>query len=224
MGLSGAGKSTLLKCIAGLLQPTSGKLFIGKTNIVGLPERRLNPIRRKIGMVFQNGALFDSLNVYDNVSFGLRRHFKMSEEEISEVVHTKLNMVGMSGTEKLMASQLSGGMQKGVALARALAMDPEIVLYDEPTAGLDPITSATVANLIMRTRDNLGVTSVLVSHDITTIKRVSSRMALLHRGVITAEGTPKEMDASDDPVVKQFLMSVINRSISKWDSNNKQEE
>ncbi len=205
MGMSGAGKSTLLKCMAGLQRPTGGQMLIDKIDIARMPEKHLDSIRRRIGMVFQYAALFDSLNVYDNVSFGLRRHNHMSEEAIAEVVHSKLAMVGLPRTEAMLPSQLSGGMQKRVGLARALAMEPDIVLYDEPTAGLDPITSATIADLIVKTRDQVGVTSVIVTHDVPTIKRVASRIAMLHRGKIIAVGTTEEMENSDDPAVRQFM-------------------
>jgi phospholipid/cholesterol/gamma-HCH transport system ATP-binding protein len=205
MGMSGAGKSTLLKCIGGLLRPSGGQLLIDETDISGMSESRLGRIRRKIGMVFQSAALFDSLNVFENVAFGLRRHTDLGEPEIAEVVEHKLSMVGLPRTENLMPSELSGGMQKRVGLARALALDPEIVLYDEPTAGLDPITSATIAELIVKTRDELGVTSVVVSHDIPTIKRVSNRMAMLHGGKIVAAGPVEEMQQSKNPTVMQFM-------------------
>lgn len=205
MGMSGAGKSTLLKCMAGLQHPTSGQLLIDGVDIARMPERDLDNVRRRIGMVFQYAALFDSLNVYDNVSFGLRRHRQLSEEEISEIVRSRLAMVGLPRTEELMPSQLSGGMSKRVGLARALAMDPDIVLYDEPTAGLDPITAATIAELIVKTRDELGVTSVVVSHDIPTINRVANRIAMLHLGKIVASGTVKEMQECQDAAVRQFM-------------------
>lgn len=205
MGMSGAGKSTLLKCIAGLQRPTGGQMMIDGTDIARMPEKDLDGIRRRIGMVFQNAALFDSLNVYENVAFGLRRHSNLREQEIAEVVRQRLAMVGLPRTEALMPSQLSGGMQKRVGLARALAMDPDIVLYDEPTAGLDPITSATIADLIIKTRDQVGVTSIVVTHDVPTIKRVASRIAMLHRGRIIAVGTAEEMENSDNPAVRQFM-------------------
>ncbi len=205
MGMSGAGKSTLLKCIGGLLRPTLGQVQIGGTDIACMKESDLDTVRIKIGMVFQYAALFDSLNVYDNVSFGLRRHRRMPEAKIAEVVRTRLAIVGLPRTEHLMPSQLSGGMQKRVGLARALALDPEIVLYDEPTTGLDPITSATIAELIVKTRDELGVTSMLVSHDIPTIRSVSSRIAMLHGGRIVAVGTIEEMDSHPNPMVAQFM-------------------
>ena len=205
MGMSGAGKSTLLKCIAGLVRPTGGQLLIGGVDIARMNEGELDTIRRKIGMVFQYAALFDSLNVYDNVAFGLRYHTRKNESEIAEVVRAKLSMVGLPRTENLMPAELSGGMQKRVGLARAIAMEPEIVLYDEPSAGLDPITSATIAELIVKARDELGVTSVVVSHDIPTIKRVATKVAMLHRGRIIAMGTFEEMEKSEEPVVKQFM-------------------
>jgi len=205
MGMSGAGKSTLLKCMAGLQRPTGGQMMIEGTDIARMPEDDLDKVRRRIGMVFQYAALFDSLNVYENVSFGLRRHNHPTEEAIAEIVRAKLSMVGLPRTETLMPSQLSGGMQKRVGLARALAMEPDIVLYDEPTAGLDPITSATIADLIIKTRDQVGVTSVVVTHDVPTIKRVASRIAMLHRGRIIAVGTAEEMENSDDPAVRQFM-------------------
>ncbi|MCX8052526.1 MAG: ABC transporter ATP-binding protein [Armatimonadetes bacterium] len=205
MGMSGAGKSTLLKCIGGLIRPTFGAVEIDGVDITRMKESELDAVRVKIGMVFQYAALFDSLNVYENVSFGLRRHKLMSEEEIAEVVRTRLAIVGLPRTENLMPAQLSGGMQKRVGLARALALDPEIVLYDEPTAGLDPITSAAIADLIVKTRNELGVTSMLVTHDIATIKRVASRVAMLHSGKIVAVGTVEEMEDHPNPIVRQFI-------------------
>jgi len=205
MGMSGVGKSTLLKCIAMLIKPTSGEIMIEEQEITGLNETRLRDVRRKIGMVFQYAALFDSLNVYENVSFGLRRHRRLSESEIQSIVAEKLSLVGLSGTENLMPSQLSGGMQKRVGLARALALDPPILLYDEPTAGLDPITAATISQLIIRMRDQLGVTSVVVSHDLALIKQVANRTGMLHRGKIVQVGTWDEMEKSDNPIVRQFI-------------------
>jgi phospholipid/cholesterol/gamma-HCH transport system ATP-binding protein len=205
MGMSGMGKSTLLKCIAGLIRPTGGEIRINGTNITPLKESQLRRIRRKIGMVFQNAALFDSLNVFENVVFGLRHHFKMSESELRTVAAEKLALVGLSGMENFMPSQLSGGMQKRVGLARALALNPEILLYDEPTAGLDPITAATISEQIVRMRDQLGVTSVVVTHDLPVIKQVSSRVGMLHRGKIIEVGTWAEMEKSENPIVRQFI-------------------
>ncbi|MCL5102561.1 MAG: ABC transporter ATP-binding protein [Armatimonadetes bacterium] len=209
MGMSGAGKSTLLKCVAGLLRPSGGQILMDGVDIARMRESELDRIRRRIGMVFQYAALFDSLTVYENVAFGLRRHANLTESQMAEVVKHKLSMVGLPRTESLMPAELSGGMQKRVGLARALALEPEIVLYDEPTAGLDPITAATIAELIVKTRDELGVTSVLVSHDIPTIKRVSNRIAMLHRGKIIALGTVEEMEKSEDPSVRQFMEGSV---------------
>ncbi|MEN6581340.1 MAG: ABC transporter ATP-binding protein [Armatimonadota bacterium] len=205
MGMSGAGKSTLLKCIAGLLRPTGGQLLIDGVDIARMRESQLDDIRRRIGMVFQYAALFDSLTVFENVAFGLRRHTRMTESEITDVVMARLAMVGLAHTESKMPSEMSGGMQKRVGLARALAMNPEILLYDEPTAGLDPITAATIAELIIKARDELGVTSVLVSHDIQSIMSVSSRVAMIHKGRIIASGTTEEMQNCEDATVKQFM-------------------
>jgi len=205
MGMSGVGKSTLLKCISGLLRPTGGEVIVDGVDIARLSETRVREIRRKIGMVFQYAALFDSMNVFENVAFGLRRHRRMSERELRAAVVERLALVGLSGTEKLMPAQLSGGMQKRVGLARALALDPPILLYDEPTTGLDPITAATISELIVRMRDQLGVTSVVVSHDIELIKRVANRIGMLHRGKIITAGTREEIETSDNPVVRQFL-------------------
>ena len=205
MGMSGAGKSTLLKCIAGLLRPTGGQMLVEGTDIARMPEPELEKVRRRIGMVFQYAALFDSLNVYDNVSFGLRRHSALGEEELAEKVKSRLAIVGLPRTEHLMPSELSGGMQKRVGLARALAMDPDIVLYDEPTSGLDPITSATIAEQMCKARDELGVTSVVVTHDIPTIKHVANRIAMIYQGRIVAGGTVEEMERCPDAAVRQFM-------------------
>lgn len=214
MGMSGTGKSTLLKCVGGLLRPTGGQIFVDGTDIARMDEHQLDPIRRRIGMVFQYAALFDSLTVYENVAFGLRRHTRLTENEIAEIVRQKLAIVGLPRTEDLMPSELSGGMQKRVGLARALALDPEIVLYDEPTSGLDPITAAAISELIVKARDELGVTSVVVSHDIMGIKSVANRIAMLHKGRIIAIGTVEEMENNSDPVVRQFMDGRVEGPIS----------
>ncbi len=205
MGMSGVGKSTLLKCIAGLISPNGGQITIDGTNISRMKESQLRDVRRKIGMVFQYAALFDSLNVYENVIFGLKRHTSMTESELRVAAAEKLALVGLSGTEAMMPSQLSGGMQKRVGLARALALDPSIILYDEPTAGLDPITAAAISELIVRMRDQLRVTSVVVTHDLSLIKQVSNRVGMIHRGKIIEVGTWQELESSDNAIVKQFI-------------------
>ena len=205
MGMSGVGKSTLLKCIAGLVRPTSGQVLIGSVDIARMPEGSLRNVRRTMGMVFQYAALFDSLTVFENVAFGLRRHTRMSEVEIRDAVAEKLSKVGLAGAEDLMPSELSGGMQKRAGLARALALDPQILLYDEPTSGLDPVTGASIDELIIRMRDDLCVTSVVVSHDIASITRVADRVAMLYQGRIVAVGTPDEMRNSENEIVRQFM-------------------
>ena len=205
MGLSGSGKSTLLKCLAGLLRPRSGRILIEDTDITAMTEDQMIPIRRRIGLVFQYSALFDSLTIFENVAFSLRRHRRLPPARLRETVMEKLAIVGLPGVEDKYPSQLSGGMQKRAALARALALDPDVLLYDEPTAGLDPIMSAAIDELIVRMREDLSVTSVLVSHDISSIFRVASRAAMLHDGRIIAEGAPDEIRRSDNKIVRQFV-------------------
>ncbi len=205
MGPSGCGKTTLLKLVGGLLKPQRGQIWIGDTEIARLSESALTPIRKRVGLVFQYAALFDSLTVYDNVAFGVRRHITKREDEVSAIVRQKLEMVGMAGTERLYPAQLSGGMQKRVGLARALAMEPSIVLYDEPTAGLDPIMADTIDTLIVRTTRHLQVTSLVVSHDLTSVFHIADRIAMLHEGRILTCGTPDEVRADNQPVVRRFL-------------------
>ena len=205
MGMSGCGKTTLLHCIGGLTAPTSGVIRIGGDQIVGMRETELNHVRERMGMVFQYAALFDSLNVFENVAFGLRRRRRLPFDEIKRLVAEKLSLVGMPGTEKLFPSQLSGGMAKRVGLARAIALSPEILLYDEPTSGLDPVVASVVDELIMQMRDKLGVTSIVVSHNVTSIFRISDKVAMLHEGQVLATGTPAQVQASDNPIVRQFI-------------------
>ncbi len=205
MGMSGCGKTTLLHCIGGLTAPTSGEIRIGDSQIVGMKESDLNHVRERMGMVFQYAALFDSLSVFENVAFGLRRRRRLPIDEIKRMVAEKLALVGLPGTETLYPSQLSGGMAKRVGLARAIALSPEILLYDEPTSGLDPVVASVVDELIMQMRDKLGVTSIVVSHNITSIFRISDKVAMLHEGQVLATGTP-EPDAravgqSDCPAI-----------------------
>ncbi len=205
MGQSGSGKTTLLKLLTGLLRPTSGQILIGETDIAAMTERELDEIRLRIGLVFQYAALFDSLSVYDNIIFGVVRHTKHTRAELDAIVRERLAAVGLSGSEALFPSQLSGGMQKRVGLARALAMQPSIVFYDEPTSGLDPITGHTIDELIMATRDRTKVTSVVVSHHLPSIFKISDRVAMLDKGRIVIDGTPAEVNASQEPVVQAFL-------------------
>jgi phospholipid/cholesterol/gamma-HCH transport system ATP-binding protein len=205
MGMSGSGKTSLLKCMTGLVKPTSGKIAIDGTDIVPMRERELDSIRLKMGLVFQYAALFDSLTVFENVSFGLVYNKKLTRREIEEVVKQRLAEVGMSDTERLYPSQLSGGMQKRVGLARALATEPEILFYDEPTSGLDPVIARSIDELIVETRDRTGTTSVFVSHDIDSIFRIANRIAMLHEGRVIAQGTPEELRASTEPAVREFI-------------------
>ncbi len=205
MGVSGSGKTTLLKIMAGLIRPRSGQVFIDSTDITELSEEELNRVRHRLGVVFQYGALFDSLSVYENVAFALMRHTHLSRDEIDDIVEEKLALVGMPGTQNLMPAQLSGGMQKRVSLARAIAMSPEVLFYDEPTSGLDPVMTTVIGNLIMEMRDRLGVTSVVVSHDIENIFRISDRIGMLHGGTIVAYGTPEEIRELPDERVQQFI-------------------
>jgi len=209
MGVSGSGKTTLLKILAGLLRPASGQVFIDLSDTTRLSEDELNRVRHRLGVVFQFGALFDSLTVYENVSFALTRHTHLSKAEIDDIVEEKLSLVGLPETQSLMPSQLSGGMQKRVGLARAIAMSPEVLLYDEPTSGLDPVMTTVIDNLVMGMRDRLGVTSVIVSHALPSIFRISDRIAMLHDGVIIACGTADEIRASKDERVQQFIQGKV---------------
>jgi phospholipid/cholesterol/gamma-HCH transport system ATP-binding protein len=206
MGMSGMGKSTMVKCIAGLIKPVRGRIFIGDTDIVPLNERELNRVRLDMGMVFQYAALFDSMTVYDNVAFGaLRQNPRLRREELDRIVREKLEMVGMDGAQNRMPAELSGGMQKRVGLARAIATEPRVLLYDEPTSGLDPIMARIIDDLIVAMKNRLGVTSVVISHNMESIWRTADRVAMIHEGTILAEGTPDEIRASRDPIVRQFI-------------------
>lgn len=205
MGMSGAGKSTILKLLMGLIKPAGGEIVIDGTNIVGLSERELGDVRRKMGMCFQYAALFDSLTVAENVAFGLRRHTKLSEEEIARRVAEALKRVGMAGTEELYPAELSGGMRKRVGIARALVMEPEIMLYDEPSAGLDPIMQAVLDELIAELDSQRGMTSVIVTHDVKELFMLCDRIMMLHQGRVLQTGTPEELATSDDERVRQFV-------------------
>jgi phospholipid/cholesterol/gamma-HCH transport system ATP-binding protein len=205
MGLSGGGKTTLLKCIGGLVRPTGGQIFIGDVEIAQMRESQLDEVRSQIGMVFQYAALFDSLTVYENVAFGLRYHGERDEDRIRCVVGEMLDAVGMEGSEEKLPAQLSGGMRKRVGLARALATGPDLLLYDEPTSGLDPIVATVIDELIMRVRDRMGVTSIVVSHDVPSIFQFADRVAMLHGGRIAAIGDVPTIRDHPDPVVRQFV-------------------
>ena len=205
IGPSGSGKSTLLRLIIGLLQPDSGQIWVQGQEISRMSENQLNQVRRHMGMVFQYSALFDSMTVGENVAFGLRQHTDMSEEEIQKIVRRKLRMVGLSGHESDMPNELSGGMKKRVSLARAIAVNPEIVLYDEPTAGLDPIISTTIDRLIVTTRRRLGVTSVVVTHHMTSAFNIADRIVMIYDGTIIEQGNVDEIKRSENRLVQQFI-------------------
>lgn len=219
MGLSGSGKSTLLRCIARLVPVQGGQIVIDGQEITSLPEERLLSFRAKMGMVFQYAALFDSMNVFENIAFGIQRgprrkeNRRLSRLALTRRVAERLRDVGLSGIERRMPSELSGGMRRRVGLARALATDPEIVLYDEPTSGLDPVTAAAIDDLIVATRDRNGVTSVVVSHDMDSIYRIADRVLMLYDGKVQILGTPAQIRASDDPVVRQFITGAIHGPI-----------
>jgi phospholipid/cholesterol/gamma-HCH transport system ATP-binding protein len=210
MGMSGCGKTSLLHCIGGLAPPTSGTIAIDGNQIVGMRESELNTIREHMGMVFQYAALFDFLSVFENVAFGLRRRRRLPEKEVDRIVKEKLALAAVPGTESLFPSQLSGGMAKRVGLARALALEPQILLYDEPTSGLDPIVATVIDEQIMRMRDQLGVTSVVVSHNMPSVLRISDKIAMMNDGRIVAFGTTDEIKKSSDPVVQQFMHGRTN--------------
>lgn len=205
IGPSGSGKSTILRLLIGLLEPTGGKILINGDDVSLFDEDHWNAMRRKMGMVFQYSALFDFLTVGENVAFGLRQHTEMSEEEIQMIVKERLEQVGLPGTQAAYPAELSGGMKKRVSLARATALQPEIVLYDEPTAGLDPIMAENINDLIVKTRETLGVTSILVTHDMNSVFKVADRIALLYETRIAAIGTVEEMRNNPHPVLQKFI-------------------
>lgn len=211
IGRSGGGKSILLKHLVGLIQPDAGAVVIDGEDIVGMDERRLMPVRHKFGMLFQSAALFDSMTVAENVGFALRREADLSEAERDRRVSEALEMVDLPGTEEKKPSELSGGMRKRVGLARAIVYRPAIVLYDEPTTGLDPVVSDSIDQLIVRVRDYLKVTSVVVTHDMRSARRVGQRIVMLHQGRIYVEGTPDEIFRSTDPIVHNFVNGISNK-------------
>ncbi|BCW94763.1 MAG: ABC transporter [Fimbriimonadales bacterium] len=205
MGASGSGKTTLLKCLCGLVKPTAGEVWVEGVNIAPLTERERMPMRLRLGIVFQYAALFDFLTVAQNVAFGLERHRRLRPAQIRAIVRERLAWVGLEGVENLYPSQLSGGMRKRVGLARALAMDPHIVLFDEPTSGLDPVNAYHIDQLITRLNRELGLTAVVVSHDVVSLMRTTHRIVMLDAGRIIAEGAPDAIRASDHPQVQAFL-------------------
>ncbi len=213
LGGSGSGKTVLMKHMIGLLKPDKGQVVIDGEDIVPLDVDGLERVRRKFGMVFQAAALFDSMTVYENVAFPLREHRKLSEDEVRRLVRSKLDLMGLPRTaEAKFPADLSGGMRKRVGLARAIVMDPKIVLYDEPTTGLDPITTDYVDEMILAAKRELRVTSVVISHDIASAFNVADQIAFLHKGVIVENGPPAQLRASQHPAVKVFLQTWFGKN------------
>lgn len=208
IGRSGCGKSVLLKHLIGLIRPDQGEVIIDGQNIVDLPERDLLEVRRKFGMLFQSAALFDSLSVAENISFVLRRERKLTPAEINDRVEEVLEMVELGGIQNKKPSELSGGMRKRVGLARAIIYKPEIVLYDEPTTGLDPVVSDSIDKLIIRVRERLKITTVVVTHDTRSMRRVGQRILMMVNGKIYAAGSPEEIFSSEDPVIHRFVNGI----------------
>jgi ABC-type transport system involved in resistance to organic solvents, ATPase component len=205
IGPSGCGKSTILRLLLGLIRPDEGSVFVGEKDVTRNSAPEWERLRESVGMVFQSAALFDSMTVGENVAFVLREHTQMSEAERMRIVKEKLEVVGLAGTENLYPTELSGGMQKRVAIARAIVRNPSLVLYDEPTTGLDPVTSTIIEDLIVRVARESGATSVVVTHQLSTIFRTADRITMLHKGRVLESGTPEEMKASQDPLVSGFL-------------------
>jgi phospholipid/cholesterol/gamma-HCH transport system ATP-binding protein len=205
MGVSGAGKSVLLRHLIALERPDSGAVYVDEEDIFSMSWKRLNQMRRRLGVLFQDAALFDSLSVWDNVAFPIKEHRGLSRSQIAQRVEEKLAMVGMLRHRAKLPAELSGGMRKRVGLARALAMDPEIVFFDEPTTGLDPVTRAAIYRLIRHAHDATGGTFVIVSHDIEGVLEISDELFMLWNGKIVAQGTPEQIRDSSDPLVHQFV-------------------
>jgi phospholipid/cholesterol/gamma-HCH transport system ATP-binding protein len=209
LGQSGGGKSTMLRLILGILRPTSGDVRYKHLRIPRLSRSKLNLLRSRIGMVYQYSALISSLNVHDNLALPVEELGRMSRKEIDQLVEEKLALVGMSGTEEKMPSELSGGMRKRVSLARALMMDPELILFDEPSAGLDPIMSSVIDELIISLTEKTSATSVVVTHEMDSAFRVATRMAMLYQGAIIQDGAPESFRNAVNPVVRQFVTGEV---------------
>ena len=207
IGPSGCGKTVLLRHVIGLLKPDRGRVVVDKVNLSSLDRVQLNTFRERFGMLFQHAALFDSMNVFENVAFPLREHTKKSEDEIQKIVAEKLALVGLSGIEGKMPSDLSGGMRKRVGLARAIALQPQIILYDEPTTGLDPIMTEAIDNLILEMQHKLKITSVVISHDIPSAFRIADQISMVYKGRIVASGTTEVFRESKNEMVQEFILN-----------------
>lgn len=205
IGKSGCGKSVMLKHIVGLLKPDEGDIIIEGQSIIGIKEKKLYEIRKKFGFLFQGAALFDSMNVEENVGLGLKENLRMDIKEIKRIVADKLELVGLPGTQNMSPSDLSGGMKKRVSLARAISADPQYILYDEPTTGLDPVMSDNIDDLILDLAHKLKVTSIIVTHDIFSVIGIAERVVMMEGGVVYFSGTKDELFASKDPVISEFL-------------------
>ena len=216
IGQSGSGKSVLLKLLIGILDPDGGSIFVDDVEVTSLGREARQETARKFGMLFQAAALFDSMNVGENVAFGLKRRTNLDEAEVAKIVADSLEKVGLRGIESLMPHELSGGMRKRVGLARAIAYRPEIILYDEPSTGLDPIRADAINDLILLLRKEMGVTSIVITHDMVSAYKVADRIAMLYGGKIIAVGTPEEIRDSSDPVVQQFLRGRAEGPIKNW--------
>lgn len=216
IGQSGSGKSVLLKHLIGLLRPDRGEIYVDGVEITRLKEKELHRVTRKFGMLFQGAALFDSLTVEENVSFGLERYTDYPPEKIKSFVEESLEKVGLRGVRHLMPHQLSGGMKKRVGLARAIAYKPEIILYDEPSTGIDPIRADAINELINTMKKELKVTSVVITHDMTSAYKVADRIAMLYDGKIIATDTPEGIRTSPDPYVQQFIRGMVDGPIEFW--------
>ena len=208
IGQSGGGKSVLLKHIIGLIRPDSGQIIIDGIDITNLNDKKLNEVRKKFGMLFQDAALFDSMTVGENVAFPLNEHKRLSRKEINKIVDDKLNLVGLENVTHKMPSELSGGMRKRAGLARAIALDPKIVLFDEPTTGLDPIMRESIDKLIVATQERTKATFVVISHDIESTFTIAHKVAMLYQGKIVAVGTPDEIRSSNNSFVRRFIKDL----------------
>jgi phospholipid/cholesterol/gamma-HCH transport system ATP-binding protein len=216
IGQSGSGKSVLIKHMIGILKPDKGEIFIDGTEICCLTEDEFYKIRRRFGMLFQGAALFDSLTVGQNVAFGLERYRDYSETKKEEAVRESLEMVGLKGIDNLMPYELSGGMKKRVGLARAIAYRPEIILYDEPSTGIDPIRADAINDLIIQMKNEIGVTSVVITHDMVSAYKIADRIAMLYEGRIIEEGTPEEIEKTENEIVQQFIHGRASGPIKEW--------